>query len=309
MKKPAATTPVGLPRPVLFVLITLLVTLLGLSAAFGAEELGWLSPFQNSATAVTLRVSTTDTASATATATPQVIIVERGRLPTTTALAAGMRLAATVTAAATDAPEATLAPLPEQSPAPADAVTSTLESAQLPTTDASATEEPIQSPTPAASPTISRPEVASPTPADTATPPATTPTPAPTETRASTETVAVPTDTTTPEATATRLPATSTPQPTAPLDQPVPTTLPPKVSLTPGAALGTIRVAGGSTGAYIRQRPTMDSPSLVLLRPGVRVEILEVVFGQAIDPVEPRWYHIQFAGLSGYAYYKLVKPD
>lgn len=67
--------------------------------------------------------------------------------------------------------------------------------------------------------------------------------------------------------------------------------------------------AVGANAINLRAQPTLDSALVGSLPVGTKVEIIEVVNGEAIDPVEPRWWYIRNGNIFGYAYFKLVAPD
>lgn len=112
------------------------------------------------------------------------------------------------------------------------------------------------------------------------------PTPVPSDTPA-------PTDTAVPTVVVSPSPAQAPPTPVV-----VPTT---------GPELGTIRAAYGN-GAILRTRPSQSAPTEGIIPIGSQVTVLGVVKGEAIDPVEPRWWHIRWHNLQGYVYYKLLTP-
>lgn len=58
----------------------------------------------------------------------------------------------------------------------------------------------------------------------------------------------------------------------------------------------------------LREQPSTKSKSLAGIPTGTRVEILRIVQGEAIDPVEPRWYEVRYSGMTGYVYFKLIVP-
>lgn len=136
-----------------------------------------------------------------------------------------------------------------------------------------------------------------PEPTMTPLPPTETPTPiiVPPDTDTATVTV---TATSTATATTTT-PATSTASSTT-----VPATLPPAPP-THGPT-GVIQAQYGG-GAVVRSAPTENAQQVGFLQVGAPVTVLGVVRGQAIDPAETRWWHVQAGALSGYVYYKLVR--
>ncbi|MBI2938969.1 MAG: SH3 domain-containing protein [Chloroflexi bacterium] len=139
-------------------------------------------------------------------------------------------------------------------------------------------------------------------------PPTRTPTltitPRPSVTPTETETP-VPTP---PPPTATLEPSTRTPTPTATLT-PTLTATPPSPTATPTRGrFGTTRAAYGG-GVAVRAQPSSQSPAVESIPVGTRVQLLDLVVGEAIDPVEPRWYLVQFSRGRGYVYYKLIAPD
>ena len=101
--------------------------------------------------------------------------------------------------------------------------------------------------------------------------------------------------------------ATATPAPPR-SPQPTPTTKP---AATPTAQTAQDGIparitSSGGEGAILRRQPTTSSDALAALPHGTRVSVLQIVNGEAIDPVEPRWYQIRYGNLVGYVYYKLI---
>lgn len=127
--------------------------------------------------------------------------------------------------------------------------------------------------------------------------PAKSPTPAPTTT-----TVPTKPPTAVPAATATKPPA-ATPTPIKPTPMPTATQSPTPPSEEARPARIT---SSGGEGAVLRKQPTTASEALAYLSHGTRVEVLQLVTGEAIDPVEPRWYQIRYGSLTGYVYFKLI---
>jgi hypothetical protein len=62
------------------------------------------------------------------------------------------------------------------------------------------------------------------------------------------------------------------------------------------------------SGAKMRKDPTTTSEIVAYLNDGDQVQVLGIVEGEAIDPVEPRWYKVQRNSTIGYIYFKLVVP-
>ena len=60
------------------------------------------------------------------------------------------------------------------------------------------------------------------------------------------------------------------------------------------------------TAARLRSQPTTDSEQLGVLPEGATVRIKNILDGEAVDPVEPRWYHVTYEDLEGYVYYSLI---
>ncbi len=60
------------------------------------------------------------------------------------------------------------------------------------------------------------------------------------------------------------------------------------------------------TAARLRSQPTTDSEQLGVLPEGATVKIKNILDGEAVDPVEPRWYHVTYEDLEGYVYYSLI---
>ncbi len=164
-----------------------------------------------------------------------------------------------------------------------------------PTATATATPLAITSPTttPAAggSATLTPPTQMS-TGTATAVPPtrtAVSPTPIPTKQPAPSPTAAAP---------------TPTPPPASPTPRPSPTATPAPETLGYGTA---VPAYGGA--AVIRQQPTTESEAVGSIPLGERVLVFRIVEGEAIDPVESRWWEIEYAGVHGYVYYKLIRLD
>ncbi len=127
---------------------------------------------------------------------------------------------------------------------------------------------------------------------------------------------------TVPPPTATKAPATPTVRPTqAPATQ-VPaataTPVPPKPTATNAPRPATPTPAGLGWGAavpayggaaVIRAEPDSSSAALASIPLGDRVYVLRIVEGEAIDPVEPRWWQVDYQGVHGFVYWKLIKLD
>jgi hypothetical protein len=71
--------------------------------------------------------------------------------------------------------------------------------------------------------------------------------------------------------------------------------------------MGTTRADFGN-GVNVRSAPNQSSALVATVLVGTRVEILEIVAGEAIYG-ETRWYHIRTGAISGYLYFRLVTPD
>lgn len=69
--------------------------------------------------------------------------------------------------------------------------------------------------------------------------------------------------------------------------------------------IGVAKPAGGG-GAILREQPSTKSAWIASVPTGAKVEVLKVVEGEAVDPVEPRWYQVKYAGKIGYLYFKLI---
>lgn len=63
------------------------------------------------------------------------------------------------------------------------------------------------------------------------------------------------------------------------------------------------------TAARLRSQPTTDSEQLAVLPEGVTVSIKNILEGEAVEAVEPRWYHVTFEDLEGYVYYSLISAN
>lgn len=98
---------------------------------------------------------------------------------------------------------------------------------------------------------------------------------------------------TTPTASPTPTPVPATPTPPGP-QRPAPI-----------SGIGVAKPAGGG-GAILREQPSTTSAWIASVPTGAKVEVLRVVEGEAVDPVEPRWYQVKYAGKTGYLYFKLI---
>lgn len=117
----------------------------------------------------------------------------------------------------------------------------------------------------------------------------------------------------------TRVPVTPTAVPVPPTTAPVPTTPPPpppatataRPAPTPtpeppvGLGYGTAVPAYGGA-AVIRAKPTTDSQALGSIPLGDQVFVVRIVEGEAIDPVESRWWEVDYGGIHGFVYHKLI---
>jgi hypothetical protein len=63
------------------------------------------------------------------------------------------------------------------------------------------------------------------------------------------------------------------------------------------------------TAARLRSQPTTDSEQLAVLPEGVTVNIKNILEGEAVEAVEPRWYHVTYEDLEGYVYYSLISAN
>lgn len=131
---------------------------------------------------------------------------------------------------------------------------------------------------------------------------------------------------------ATARPATATPTravapPTvSPTAAPTFTPPPPTASPRPPSATATQRPAptptlkpsylgyGTAVPAYggaavIREEPTTEAEALGSIPLDGRVLVIRLVEGEAIDPVEPRWWEVDYEGVRGFVYYKLIVLD
>ncbi len=114
-----------------------------------------------------------------------------------------------------------------------------------------------------------------------------------------------PTQTKPPAPSPTAAPPTPTPLPPAtPTPRPAPTKTPVPEALGYGTA---VPAYGGA--AVIRRQPTTESDAVGSIPLGERVLVFRLVEGEAIDPVESRWWEIEYAGVHGYVYYKLIRLD
>lgn len=113
--------------------------------------------------------------------------------------------------------------------------------------------------------------------------------------------VASPTPTSVPP---TATPTVSAPPTATPTEEPVPTPTPRGDILGYGTA---IPAYGGA--AVMRESPTTDSEAVGSIPLGARVIVLSQVEGEAIDPVESRWWEVEYEGVTGFVYYKLIELD
>ncbi|MCL4458547.1 MAG: SH3 domain-containing protein [Chloroflexi bacterium] len=109
-----------------------------------------------------------------------------------------------------------------------------------------------------------------------------------------------------------RAEASPTPRVLAPTASPTPIAATPTVvfaSPTPPAISGSgvIRTATGEA-ANLRTQPTTKAPILGIIPNGQKVEVLQIVAGEAIDSVENRWYQVKYKDSFGYVYFKLLAP-
>lgn len=144
--------------------------------------------------------------------------------------------------------------------------------------------------------------VASPTAtASAAAPPGRTPTASPTAPATPTALAPSPVATEVRPATATSTPEPPPPTPTL---KPAPTATPLPEHLGYGTA---VPAYGGA--AVIRAEPTTDSAAIGSIPLDERVLVLRIVEGEAIDPVESRWWEVEYGGVRGFVYYKLIRLD
>jgi len=78
---------------------------------------------------------------------------------------------------------------------------------------------------------------------------------------------------------------------------------------SPLPSRGIIQTSDG-TQARLRTKPTTQGSEVIeALMPGIEVQILDLVQGEAIDPAEPRWYKVKHGDFEGYVYFKLLRPE
>lgn len=63
------------------------------------------------------------------------------------------------------------------------------------------------------------------------------------------------------------------------------------------------------TAARLRSQPTTNSEQLGVLPEGATVSIKNILEGEAVEAVEPRWYHVTYEDLEGYVYYTLISAN
>lgn len=73
------------------------------------------------------------------------------------------------------------------------------------------------------------------------------------------------------------------------------------------AKTGTLVSSG--PGINVRTGPNQSSAVVKSLPAGTKVEILQIVDGEAVNGTEKRWYQIKAGTITGYVYFTLVKPD
>ncbi len=61
--------------------------------------------------------------------------------------------------------------------------------------------------------------------------------------------------------------------------------------------------------AVMRSEPSTEGAALISIPQGETVRVLGQVEGEAIDPVESRWWHVEYEGTTGYVYYKLIRLE
>ncbi|MHB1006560.1 MAG: SH3 domain-containing protein [Chloroflexota bacterium] len=108
-----------------------------------------------------------------------------------------------------------------------------------------------------------------------------------------------------PTATRTLAPsATNTPRPptATPTLKPQPTPTPKTNYLGRGVA---VPAYGGA--AVVRAKPNTDAEALASIPLDDQVLVLRLVEGEAIDPVESRWWEVDYGDVHGFVYYKLIK--
>lgn len=77
----------------------------------------------------------------------------------------------------------------------------------------------------------------------------------------------------------------------------------------PGSTPKTGTLVSSGPGINVRSGPNQSSGVIRSLPAGTKVEILQIVDGEAVNGTEKRWYQIKAGTLTGYVYYTLVKPD
>lgn len=86
-------------------------------------------------------------------------------------------------------------------------------------------------------------------------------------------------------------------------EAPVPTAL----ASPPWPRKGTARPQ--ASAAIIRREPTTKSPRLGAIPYGARVDILGVESGEAAEPADNRWFQVDYQGVRGFVYARLIVSD
>jgi hypothetical protein len=59
----------------------------------------------------------------------------------------------------------------------------------------------------------------------------------------------------------------------------------------------------------MRDKPSTEAEAVGSIALDEQVLVIRVVEGEAIDPVESRWWEVEYAGVRGFVYYKLISLD
>lgn len=148
-----------------------------------------------------------------------------------------------------------------------------------PTASATASGNGVEKPTPEVMPTATAPVPAAPT-------------------------TSVPTSVPTVEPSATPVPPTAIPPPPAtetPRPSPAPTRTPNPDALGYGTA---VPAYGGA--AVIRAAPNTEAEAVGSIPLEEQVLVIRIVEGEAIDPVESRWWEVEYGDVHGFVYHKLI---
>jgi hypothetical protein len=104
-------------------------------------------------------------------------------------------------------------------------------------------------------------------------------------------------------------PAAGPARPAAPAAAAPPAPAPPTPTAQPGVTMGTVKSAD-KVPVRIRTEPSTQSPTVMVVPVGTKVQVIRVDKGSAsdpgIDPAEIRWFYVKNGNVTGYVYYKLL---